>query len=56
MSRECTRCGRDIELSEIAFDGTLMWQDSVGYVTCEEFIESDGDGEFRPAHTIEVTA
>jgi hypothetical protein len=32
-----------------------MWQDPDGYVTCEDFIEWDRDGEFRPAHTPEVT-
>lgn len=57
MTDECTRCGRDVKFSFTADDGTLMYMDPSGYLTCEEFIEWDEDNELRPAHTItEVSA
>ena len=53
---ECARCGREIEFSFVAYDGLSMWQDPTGWLTCEEFIEWDDEGEFRLAHTPEEEA
>ena len=55
MQAECIRCGRDIKFVFVADDGTRLYEDPDGLQTCEDFIDWDKDGEFRPAHTPEET-
>lgn len=48
---KCARCQEDVTFEFVADDGTGMYTSPNGYLVCQDFTESDENGEYRPVHT-----